>query len=245
MQKTKKKAIIIISAILAFAIIVISITLPCLFTKGLLGTAHPLNKEKDGQIRVACVGDSVTYGYGISNWTKNNYPAQLGKLLGDKYCVNNYGFSGRTAGELGNKPYTEEKLYKQSLDFKPNIVIIMLGSNDTKAANWHGKESYINDYKKIIQSYLDLESVEKVVIMAPPPVFEYKGKAPFGIDNELIKNDLNSAAKTLEREMSLSGIIDLYEMFDGKPELFSDGAHPTKEGAVMIAERVYAEIKLL
>ncbi|MDE6060385.1 MAG: hypothetical protein K2G31_02825, partial [Clostridia bacterium] len=160
MQKAKKKAIIIISAILAFTVIVLSVTLPCLYANGLLGTAHPMNKAKAEQIRVACVGDSVTYGYGISNWTKNSYPAQLAKLLGDKYCVNNYGYSGRTAGMSGNKPYTNEKLYKQSLDFKPNIVIIMLGSNDTKAANWHGKESYINDYKKIIQSYLDLESVE-------------------------------------------------------------------------------------
>ncbi|MDE6060934.1 MAG: hypothetical protein K2G31_05655, partial [Clostridia bacterium] len=75
-------------------------------------------------------------------------------------------------------------------------------------------------------------------IMAPPPVFEHKGKAPFGIDNELIKNDLHSAAGEIKRGMLLSEYIDLYAQFDGKPELFSDGAHPTKEGAALIAEMV-------
>lgn len=238
MRKTKKKAIIIIASVLAFVAAVICVVFPCLYVNGLLGTAHPLNKPKDGQIRIACVGDSLTYGLGISDWTKNNYPTQLGGLLGDKYCVNNYGYSGRTALSSGDKPYVKEKLYRQSLEFKPNIVIIMLGSNDTKSHNWKGKEAYINDYRKIIKSYLDLDSVEKVYIMAPTPIFNVNGKPPYGISDELIKNDLRPVAQTLAGELKL-GYIDLYTPFEGKPNLFSDGAHPTAEGAAIIAKIVF------
>ncbi len=238
MQKKRKKIIIIISSVVAFVAVVLCVTLPCLYVNGFLSTEHPLNKPKDGQIRVACVGDSLTYGMGISDWKKNNYPAQLGRLMGDKYCVNNYGFSARTAQSSGDHPYTKEKLYRQSLDFNPRIVVIMLGSNDTKAKNWKGKEAYKNDYRQIIKSYLDLESVQELWIMAPTPVFG----EPYGISDERIKNDLRETAIELSVELN-TGYIDLYELFEGKPHLFSDGAHPKAEGASIIANAVYERIE--
>lgn len=238
MQKKRKKIIIIISSVVAFVAAVLCVTLPCLYVNGFLSTAHPMNTPKDGQIRIACVGDSLTYGMGVSDWTKNNYPSRLGRLMGDKYCVNNYGYSGRTASFSGDRPYTKEKLYGKSLDFNPEIVIIMLGSNDTKDRNWKGKEAYKNDYRKIIKSYLDLESVQELWIMAPTPVFE----EPYGISDERIKNDLRETAIELSVELN-TGYIDLYELFEGKPHLFSDGAHPKAEGASIIANAVYERIR--
>lgn len=233
--------IIAISVILAAAVVAVCTAVPSMYVNGRLGDIHKLNKPKEGQIRVACVGDSLTYGHSVYNWTKDNYPVQLGNALGEKYCVNNYGYSGRTATKTGDRPYVNEKLYRQSLDFQPNIVVIMLGSNDTKIKNWKGKEVYVRDYTEIIQSYLALESVKKVCIMSPPPVFLHKGKAPYGIDIELVATVIHDVAKELAEKMNLN-YIDLYEVFRDKGDLFVDGAHPDKEGAKIIAATVYDSI---
>src|SRR5690606_38894849 len=48
------------------------------------------------QIKVACVGDSITAGLGIADPGTQSYPAQLQALLGSGYTVQNYGDSGRT-----------------------------------------------------------------------------------------------------------------------------------------------------
>lgn len=66
-----------------------------LYHFGMIAFYHPLNKTGDGKIRAACVGDSITYGCTVGNWCKNNYPAVLGNLLGESYCVNNFGYSRR------------------------------------------------------------------------------------------------------------------------------------------------------
>jgi len=81
-------------------------------------------------IRIACVGDSITYGAGIKGRVTKSYPAQLQELLGATYNVGNFGVSGRTLLKKGDKPYWENKAYKNALDFKPDIVIIKLGTND-------------------------------------------------------------------------------------------------------------------
>jgi len=83
---------------------------------------------KDLKIKVACVGDSITYGYG--------YPEELQRLLGTAYDVRNFGYSGRTAMRTGDYPYFKEEIYKESLTFSPNIVVIMFGTNDSKVQNW-------------------------------------------------------------------------------------------------------------
>ncbi len=240
-KKKKKKVIIAISAILAFLILAVCIAVPCIYENGLLTSVHPLKKPKDGQIRVACVGDSLTYGHGISGWSKNNYPTQLGNMLGDGYCVNNYGYSGRTASFSGDRPYTDEKLYRQSLDFAPEIVVIMLGSNDTKPENWRGKDEYIKDYKEIINSYLQLDSVKQVFIMSPPPVWARKGEAPYDISTELVSGDVYFAAQEIAEELDIE-YIDLHTLFADKEYMFKDGAHPNADGAKLIAQAVYGEI---
>ena len=84
------------------------------------------------QTRIACVGDSITYGATIRDKSHDSYPAQLGTMLGRKYSVKNFGASGYTLQESCDRPYTSHKRYKKSLDFKPDVVLIMLGTNDTK-----------------------------------------------------------------------------------------------------------------
>ena len=128
------------------------------YKRGSLSFAHPMKAPRSGEIRVACVGDSITYGYGVKPWPEASYPVRLGALLGEGYCVNNFGFSGRTAGEYGDYPYCREKLFQKSLDFGPDIVIIMLGTNDTKPYNWRGSDAYRESLRSIVSAYQALPS---------------------------------------------------------------------------------------
>ena len=214
-----------------------------MYQNGNFRQIHPYTEPSDGQIRVACVGDSITYGYGIKGWKENAYPVVLGRLLGDKYCVNNFGYTGRTVQTDGNKPFTKEKLYQKSLDYQPDIVVLMLGSNDSKPCNWHGIDAFKAAYGEIIDSYLGLESKPKVYIMTPPPVFPSKsGKVLYDLDATLISGDITLAAKQLAEEKGLT-LIDMNAVFADRSDLFSDGAHPTAEGAKLFAKTVFEAIK--
>lgn len=134
--------VIALIAIGGFAVY-LTIVMVCLYEKGCLVKIHPMNKHKEGQIQVACVGDSITYG--SYHLTKRNYPAVLSKMLGDGYCVNNFGFSGRTAMKDGDMPYVKDKNYKNSLAFMPDKVIIMFGM--------HFMERRGSGFKKIKADY--------------------------------------------------------------------------------------------
>lgn len=235
----KKKLIIIICAVLAVLIAATVIIIPSLYVEGLLGSCRPLNEAKDRQIKVACVGDSITFGAGITGWQRNTYPVFLGNLLGDGYCVNNYGFSGRTAMYDGDFPLVNEKLFDKSLEFNPDVVILMLGSNDSKPQNWKGAEAYKRDLTKIIDRYKALESSPRIYLLAPPPVWEKGDKVLYDIKKDVIANEIHPAVAQLAAEINVN-YVDMYAAFDGHPEYFSDGIHPNKAGAKYFAEKIYA-----
>ncbi|MDD6021277.1 MAG: GDSL-type esterase/lipase family protein [Oscillospiraceae bacterium] len=240
MNHNKKIITTVCSAVAAIAVVAV-FTSWYLLKTGCIDKYHPLKKARRGQIRVACVGDSITYGFGIKDQKEKSYPAVLGRLLGDGYAVNNFGFSDRTAGFSANRPYVDEELYRQSLDFMPDIVVIMLGTNDSKPYNWINRESFINDYEKIIGSYLKLRSNPKIFIMIPPTPFPVLGKVRYEIDADVVVNEICPAARQIADEMGFD-VIDVNALLKDKPELFVDGLHPNAEGAELIAKLVYKTI---
>ena len=76
-----------------------------------------------GAIRVACVGNSITYGEKIPNREKQSYPAQLGRLLGEKWEVRNFGVTGATLLRKGNTPYWRENAFHLAQRFQPLSLI--------------------------------------------------------------------------------------------------------------------------
>lgn len=232
---------IIIASVITAAVLLAGTVVLVLFHFGLIYTYQPVKKAKRNQIRVACVGDSITYGLMVRNWRKNNYPAVLQKLLGADYCVNNFAYTNRTAIKSADYPLVQEKIYWKSLDFQPNIVFVLLGSNDTKETNWNA-EKYIKDYGEIIDSYLSLESAPKVCVLIPPPVFKVRGKEPYSLRNAVIANEIMPAVRSVAKDKGID-CIDLYEIFQGKKELFADGAHPNVNGSRLLARTVYDYIK--
>ena len=200
-------------------------------------------KPREGQIRVACVGDSITYGYGIRNWSCNNYPAQLGHWLGDGYCVQNFGVCGATASLQGDLPHEKEAAYRESLAFRPEIVLLMLGTNDSKPNNYRGQEAYAEDMKRILAAYRALPSRPRVYLLTPPPAFSVNGNpVAFDIQADVIENELRPAVKALANTEEVP-CIDLYAACENRSEWFWDGIHPNADGAKGITETITAYLK--
>ncbi|HUO09314.1 MAG TPA: GDSL-type esterase/lipase family protein [Phycisphaerae bacterium] len=192
----------------------------------------PLNESAyHPPIKVACVGDSITLGYGLGD---NTYPEQLQRLLGDKYEVRNFGVSGATLLAHGDKPYIQQDFYKQSLDFHPDVVVIMLGTNDSKPVNWQYREEFASDYSHLVGSYQHLEPKPRVWLAYPCPVIG-QGKynireSPVDMEQPLIKKVANAHS---------AGIIDVHGALLNHPEDFPDTVHPNAQGAGIMARTVY------
>lgn len=190
-------------------------------------------------VKIACVGDSITYGAKIENKKTDTYPAKLQKKLGSRYLVKNFGASGHTLQDSGDRPYRSNEKYQKSLSFQPDIVLIMLGTNDTKPYNWVGKEAFIQDYKSLIRSYQELSSRPAVYLMTPATVYpeNYTPAYPYQIQAD-IADEISFAVKELSEELNLP-VIDIHSATAGHPEFFLlDGVHPDAMGAEYIAEYV-------
>lgn len=211
--------------------------LGAVYNFGYLDFCHPMQKAQPGQTRIACVGDSITFGCTVRGWRKNNYPAVLGRLLGSGYCVNNFGYSNRTAIKTADYPYTKTNLYGQSMAWQPDIVFLMLGSNDSKENNWD-REKFCRDLRALAEGYLNLQSQPKVYLMTPPPLFEVGGKIMWKLRKDVVAQEICPAVRRLSMEMNLP-CIDLYRAFSGKKELFSDGVHPNQKGSQLLAQTLF------
>ena len=111
--------------------------------------------------RIACVGDSITWGFTIVNRRKYSYPALMQQRLGDEYEVRNFGYNDAAARFDADTPYVKKNVYQDSLEWNPDVVLLMLGSNDTKRRNWD-PEIFRRDYTRIVKSYLKLPSKPRV-----------------------------------------------------------------------------------
>lgn len=188
-------------------------------------------------IRIACVGNSITYGMGIEGRDSLSYPAQLQDLLGDKFEVRNFGVSARTLMSSGDLPYIKEPEYLAALEFKPHVVLIKLGTNDTKPHNWVHNGDLEKDYTQLIQSFQALESKPKVVLLKAAPAFPER----WGISDSTIAKHLNPRVEKLAAELGLP-CIDLHTALAGKDELFPDLIHPNAEGAAIMAHSIYVAL---
>lgn len=190
-------------------------------------------------IKVACIGDSITWGFTLLNPWKQSYPSLLQEKLGGGYEVRNYGFNDAAARFDADTPYVHKRVYRQSLAWNPDIVLLMLGSNDTKRHNWE-PEIFRRDYRKIVDSYLDLASRPRVVLIAPIRVFRL-GKLPIlGLYPEVMEEGVRPAIREIASEKGLQ-LVDLQDLFTDSRYMM-DGVHPQREGARMLADAIYSAV---
>ena len=190
-----------------------------------------------GAIKIAAVGDSLTYGYGLENRQQDAYPSILLELLGSHYQVANYGLSGRSLLSTSDYPYLKEKNAQQSLESDADIVIIMIGSNDSRAAYWN-KEQFIKEYRDLVKGYIKLPSQPEVFILAPP----YVPTSRFGLNNEVIRDEIQQIVEDVATELGVH-FINLYPITEGHPEYYSDGLHLTPLGNRVIAKAIFSALR--
>lgn len=183
------------------------------------------------RIRVACVGNSITYGHGIKDRDHDTYPAVLGRLLGNKYEVGNFGISGRTLMNKGDVPYMNEQIYKDALAFQPNIVTIKLGTNDSKPQNWKFNDTFKDDLRALVRSFQELPTHPKIYLCLPIPCTYPRWE----INDSVISNGVIPYIREVAREMNLP-IIDLNTAFRPYTHLLPDNVHPNEDGAALIAQ---------
>jgi len=241
LSKRQRKLIIIVG----ISLILVGSVFLFLYCNGYSGL-HNNKKARDGQIKVACVGDSITYGHGIEWWASNNYPAQLQRILGDEYNVANFGHSGRTISDSGDQPYTESKQYEKSLEYGADILVLMLGTNDTKPENLISILDLMSEYDALIESYKATNPQMRIILCTPSQAFfsggKTQGKTNFDIQPEhltAIRNSIRTYGLTNGYE-----VIDIYDLTQYHPEWFEkDNVHPSNEGAMAIARAVADKIK--
>ncbi len=200
----------------------------------------PLSARQKEKIKVACVGNSVTYGYLLPNPATQSYPAQLQQMLGDKYEVGNFGHSGATLLNKGHRPYMKLPEFRAALDFKADLVVIHLGLNDTDPRNWpqHGDE-FITDYRALIDSFRVVNPKAQIWICEMTPIFHDHWRFESGTRDwhALIQQRIRQVAATAG-----VGLIDLHTPLHKYPNLFPDALHPNKEGAGILARTVFGAI---
>lgn len=198
-----------------------------------------LPSPKADAIRVACIGNSITDGMGIDMAGTRGYPAVLQRELGDRYLVKNFGVSARTLLNSGDHPYMQEQAWRDAQGFCPDVVIVKLGTNDSKTENWTGEKDYARDLQQMLDTLGKLPSKPRILLCNPIPAAEI-----WNIRDSVIVNHITPVLQKSAKKNKLT-FIDLHAAFgngDGK-QMQRDGIHPTAEGAAQIAKIIASYIK--
>lgn len=186
------------------------------------------------KIKVACVGNSITYGAYVANRYQNCYPAQLQEFLGEEYDVQNFGVSATTALYKGLYPYVDTEKYRESLEFNPDIVFIKLGTNDANERNDAYRSTFSKDYRRLVDTYINLPSHPRVILLTPVRCF-----LPTNQD-KVIESEIIPVIEQTAYERGLD-IINMHNLFGDKwvEFLMTDRLHPSSIGVTMMVQKMY------
>jgi fibronectin type 3 domain-containing protein/lysophospholipase L1-like esterase len=205
------------------------------FIVGLIISLFGINIATAQQIRVACLGNSITAGAKLSNPSLDSYPGVLGQLLGPEYLVGNFGYSTSTALKNSDSPYWDKQSYQYALGFFPDIVIIFFGTNDSKPDNWIYSDEFTSDYLALMESIKNKKPDANFILCFPPPFLN----DPIH-DNNLINEVIPMIAAIANQTRSVT--LNIYDRFKGNDQLYVDGIHPNKEGHAIIANMLFNKL---
>lgn len=195
-----------------------------------------LAAQAQEKIKIACVGNSITFGYGTENPETDSYPAQLQQLMGDKYEVGNFGRSGATLLNHGHRPYMQMEEFQKALAFKGDIVVIHLGVNDTDPRNWPNyRDEFIPDYMALIDSFRVVNPECRILIARMSPLGVHHWRFESGT------RDWHAEIQQAIEQIALNSrveLIDFHTLLYAYPNLIQDSIHPNKEGLGLLARYV-------
>ncbi len=196
--------------------------------------------KKQKTIRVACIGNSITYGTGIADRTNDSYPSQLQRLLGSDYQVGNFGKPGATLLYHGHRPYVKQEEFKEAIAFKGDIAVMHLGINDTDPRNWPNyRDEFVKDYLSIMDSLRAANPKVRIILARMTPIADRHPRFVSG--TKQWHGEIQTAIETVAR-VSRAELIDFYEPLYPYPYLLPDAIHPNPEGAGILAKTVYSGI---
>jgi lysophospholipase L1-like esterase len=157
----------------------------------------------------------------------------LAQLLGNAYEVRNFGVSGATLLKNGDIPYADTPAFIAALEFLPQVVVIALGTNDSKPQNWKFRNTFERDLYAMVRAFLTLPSQPTVYICTPPTVFEDH----WGITAEITSRQI---APVIRKVSAREGwpLIDFEVATRVSGSSFPDGVHPDAVGAANLAMTV-------
>ena len=226
-MEKKKKYIIITSLVLLAILMILAIFY-------YISYMYPKPKIKEnGKIKISCVGESITYGLGVVYNQDLAWPSLLPEKLNNEYQSTNYGLSGRTLLSTGDMPYMKEDVAKQFWNDNEDIVIFMLGTNDSKKSNWN-PEQFEKEYREMVIKLKEKQGNPKVYVMIPTQLFNENAGDKNPDKKNLEEGVIPRIKKAIEGIDDID-VIDLYELSKNHKEWFEDGIHPNKDGNEAIA----------
>jgi acyl-CoA thioesterase-1 len=201
----------------------------------LLMTFTLTGHSQEYHVRIGFIGNSITYGAGLNNPTTDSYPAQLGVLLRQKYgdtcIVNNFGISSRTMLKHGDYPIWNDAEFKNCWNLAPEILLICLGTNDTKPQNWDlFKGEFLDDYMSMIDTFKVRNPYTKFLVCYPCPAYDIV----WGIREELIVSSIMPLVDSvLEKTDAVK--VDFHTPLLDSVSLFPDKIHPNLRGSAAMA----------
>ncbi len=188
-------------------------------------------------IKIACVGDSITDGFGLANASLDAWPVLLGDMLGSSYCVENFGQTGKTLQKGGRESYWDTDKFRRAKEFEPDIVIIKLGTNDAKEANWTDPEKFRADLNAMIDEFAALKSKPKIYLST----CAWVKRDAITITEDRVLNGVIPISLDTAKKRGLK-VLDFHKLLKEKPELYCDDIHPNEAGALAMAQFVYKNL---
>jgi lysophospholipase L1-like esterase len=176
---------------------------------------------------IACVGNSITERMPKGG---DNYVTQLTEMLGSSFEVINLGVSGVTMSKKSSYPFWKEENFKKIFIIKPDIITLMLGTNDAKAGNWkRNKECFQQDAQAMVDTILTISPRPLFFLVIPPRVRTGR----YSMNEQAIAEQIPMLIKVAKK--SEVHLIDAYTYMDSTC-YFADGVHPNLDGHTMLAK---------
>ncbi len=197
-------------------------------------------KSSVPHLNIVCLGDSITFGYKLEDPVHQSFPGQIDEQAQGHWKILNCGVNGATVLDKGDIPISTQKAYQRAIKAKSDVIILMLGTNDTKHHNFQFRNEFVDDYVKLVKTLQGLPSYPYVIACSIPPVFE---NYPNGLTTEREK-EIN---KLIRKAVTASEVdfLDIYTALSENRAYFIDGVHPNARGAKAIATLVYNKIVTL
>ena len=206
------------------------------FAAGILAMTFAAMAQSPLPLRVACVGDSITFGDQIADRARDSYPALLERLSGERLVAGNFGVNGATALRVPGRAWLDTVAAREAAAFAPDAVVVMLGINDLAVGDLHGR--YPEDLGEVVSRFQALPSSPRLFLCTLTPIAPAEHQAHA---NRLIRDTMNPAIRSVAAHTG-ARVVDVAGAFPNRLDLLPDGLHPNPAGAEIIARAVLGAI---